>query len=54
MVTVIKKGSDKKEVEKALSKAKSKKNFDAHKYCGSLTLKKDPLAIQKVMRNEWE
>ncbi|RAI94934.1 hypothetical protein [Algoriphagus yeomjeoni] len=54
MVTVIKKGSDKKEIEKALSKAKSKKNFDAQKYCGALNLKEDPQVIQKAMRNEWK
>ena len=54
MVTIIKKGSDKKEIEKALSKVKSKKQFDAYKYCGTLKLKEDALAIQKRMRNEWE
>ncbi len=54
MVTVIKKGSDKKEIEEALSKMKSKKKFDAYKYCGAVVLKEDPLAIQKRMRDEWE
>ncbi|WP_154857585.1 MULTISPECIES: hypothetical protein [Cyclobacterium] len=54
MVTIIKKGSDKKEVEKALSKIKRKKKFDAYKYCGTLSLKEDPLEIQKKMRDEWE
>jgi hypothetical protein len=54
MVTVIKKGSDRKEIEKALSKIKSKRKFDAYKYCGTVKLKEDPLEIQKKMRNEWE
>ena len=54
MVTVIKKGSDKKEIEEALSKLKSKKKFDAFKYCGTVKLKEDPLDIQKRMRDEWE
>jgi len=54
MVTIIKKGSDKKEVEKALSKIKRKKKFDAYKYCGTISLKEDPLEIQKKMRDEWE
>jgi len=54
MVTVIKKGSDKKEIEEALSKVKSKKKFDAYKHCGTVVLKEDPLAIQKRMRDEWE
>jgi hypothetical protein len=54
MVTVIKKGSDKKQIEDALSKMKSRKKFDAYKYCGVVALKEDPLAIQKRMRDEWE
>ena len=54
MVTVIKKGSDKKEIEEALSKLESKKKFDAYKYCGTVKLKQDPLVIQKRMRDEWE
>ncbi len=54
MVTVIKKGSERKVIEKALSKIKSKKKFDAYKYCGKVKLKEDPLIIQKRMRNEWE
>lgn len=54
MVTVIKKGSDKKEVEKALSKVRNKKSFDAQKYCGAIKIEQDPLVIQRAMRNEWE
>lgn len=54
MVTVIKKGSNRKEIEKALSKLRSKKKFNAYKYCGTVKLDQDPLEIQKKMRNEWE
>lgn len=54
MVTVIKKGTDKKEIEKALSSLKSKKKFDAYKYCGTIKLNEDPLEIQKRMKDEWE
>ncbi len=54
MVTVIKKGSDKKKIEKALSKIKGKKKFDAYKYCGTVKLKEEPLEIQKKMRHQWE
>ncbi|MGB3774366.1 MAG: hypothetical protein WA951_03845 [Leeuwenhoekiella sp.] len=54
MVTVIKKGSDKKEIEKALSNMKSERKFNAYKYCGTVKLKDDPLEIQKKMRDEWE
>ena len=53
MVTEIKKGSDKKEIEKALSRVKSKRKFDAYKYCGTVKLKEDPLEIQKKMSDEW-
>ncbi|MCC5921625.1 MAG: hypothetical protein LAT68_14495 [Cyclobacteriaceae bacterium] len=54
MVTTIKKGSDKTAIEKAFSKLKSKKKFNAHKYCGVVKLKDDPISIQKKMRDEWE
>lgn len=54
MVTIIKKGSNKKEIEKALSKLRSTKEFDAYKYCGTVKLDEDPLEIQKRMRDEWE
>jgi hypothetical protein len=53
MVTIIKKGSDRKEIEKALSKLKSRKQFDAYKYCGTVQLEEDPLVIQKKLRDEW-
>ena len=33
---------------------KKRKGVDALKYCGIIKLKDSPLAIQKVMRNEWE
>lgn len=52
MVTVIKKGANKKELERALSKVGKTKKFDAYKYCKVIRLKEDPLNIQKKMRNE--
>ena len=54
MVTVIKKGTDKKEIEKAISNFKSAKKFDAYKHCGTIKLREEPLEIQKKMRDEWE
>ncbi|MDH5367778.1 MAG: hypothetical protein OEW67_12380 [Cyclobacteriaceae bacterium] len=54
MVTVIKKGSDKKVINKILKEALRTKGVDTHKYCGVITLKEDPLVIQKRMRDEWE
>lgn len=53
MVTVIKQGSSKASIEKLLKKLKSKKGFDAKKYCGVIKLKANPLTIQKMMRDEW-
>ena len=60
MVVTISSTSSKKEIEQALEKLQKnvlkeqKKHFDAHKYCGVVKLKEDPLAIQKAMRNEWQ
>ena len=63
MVITITSRSTKSEIEaalKALKEAKNKntdskmKPFDAHKYCGIITLKEDPLTLQKRWRNEWK
>jgi hypothetical protein len=54
MVTIIKKGTKKEDFDRKLSGLKNMKRFDAHKYCGIIKLKEDPLAIQKSMRDEWE
>jgi hypothetical protein len=54
MVTIVKKGSDKKEAAKQLEKALKTKGVDTHKYCGVIKLREDPLKIQKKMRDEWE
>ena len=57
MVTVLKKGENKKNMQKLmdeLSKRKSPKGIDAHKFCGIIHLKGDALKIQKKMRDEWE
>ena len=62
MVKTITSRSTKAEIDvalKALEEAKNKntdskmKPFDAHKYCGIITLKEDPLTLQKQWRNEW-
>ena len=33
---------------------KGEKQIDAYKYCGTITIDKDALQIQKEMRDEWE
>ena len=57
MVVVIKKGPSKKAKQdawKQLAERAKPKGIDAYKYCGTASLKEDPLAIQKKWRDEWE
>lgn len=63
MVITIKSSSTKAEIAAALKKLdllktnarrKSKKTFDAHRYCGVIKQKQDPLQLQKKWRNEWQ
>ncbi|WP_168196216.1 hypothetical protein [Echinicola soli] len=54
MVTIIKKGLDKKILDKLFQKALKIKGVNTHKYCGVIRLKEDPLVIQNRMRDEWE
>ena len=55
MVTTIKKGTTREKIRDVLKKRKAKtKGLDLKKYCGSISLKEDPLEMQKKWRNEWE
>ena len=55
MVTTIKKGTSREKIRLALKKRRVKvKGPDLKKYCGSITLLKDPMEIQKECRNEWD
>ena len=56
MVTVIKKGANKKVIAERLESLgkKPKKGFTAHQFCGMLPLEEDALAIQRRLRDEWE
>ncbi len=55
MVTTIKKGTSREKIRLALKKRQVKiKSPDLKKYCGSITLLKDPMELQKGWRNEWE
>lgn len=57
MVLVLNKGATKKDIEaieKVLYKEKSTGGFNAKKYNGIMNLKKDPLIIQKELRDGWE
>lgn len=55
MVTTIKKGTSREKIILALKKRPTKiKSPDLKKYCGSISLKEDPMELQKKWRNEWE
>jgi predicted transcriptional regulator len=55
MVITIKKGTTREKIMDVLKKRKLKaKVLDLKKYCGSITLKEDPLEMQKKWRDEWE
>jgi hypothetical protein len=54
MVLVLKKGASKKEMDNISAKLRIVKGVNTKKYCGTIKLKEDPLAIQKQMRDEWE
>lgn len=58
MVTTIKKGSSKEEVqallEQLIKDSSNRNGFDAKMYCGTVKFEEDALKIQKQLRNEWE
>jgi len=55
MVTIIKKGTSREKIKIALKKRSIKtKGPDLLKYYGSISLKEDPLEMQKKWRDEWE
>ena len=55
MVTIIKKGTPKKEIRQRINKVISKKpKRSIMKYAGKLKTDIDPLDYQKKMRDEWE
>lgn len=55
MLTVIKKGTPKKEIRERIRTATSRiPEKDIMKYAGSLKISQDPLEYQIEMRNEWE
>jgi hypothetical protein len=55
MVTIIKKGMSRKEINSLLTvQRKKKKSIDIKKYCGVIVLKEDPIKLQKKLRDEWK
>lgn len=57
MVTTVKPGATKKSIDASLKKAAKElktNGLKAHNYLGKLKLSRNPLEIQKELRNEWE
>jgi hypothetical protein len=57
MVLILNKNATQKDIEELNEKLRqmpSRKKLDAKKYCGAITLKEDPLVIQKKLRDAWE
>ena len=55
MVFILNKKTSLKEFEKLFAKmSRSKKGINTKKYCGVISLKEDPLELQKKWRNEWQ
>ncbi len=54
MILILKKGASKEEMEKIHAKLHYVNGVNTKKYCGTIKLKTDPLAIQKQMRDEWQ
>jgi len=54
LVTIIKKRTKNEKIKELLSSLNYKgKHLNAAKYSGKIKLKKNPLALQKKLRNEW-
>jgi hypothetical protein len=53
MVVVIKRGSTKKEIELIISRHKKRIYFNSKKHSGVISLKENPLDIQKSLRYGW-
>ena len=56
MVTILKQGSKKDRINKLLKQLSenTRRGISTRKYSGRITLKSDPLEIQKAYRDEWE
>jgi hypothetical protein len=54
MVTVIKSSDSLDKIRKIIQAVDDKSGVDTEKYCGTIKLKKDPVIIQKELRDEWK
>ena len=53
MTVIIKSTEDRTKIDQTLKNLKRTGKLDSHKYCGKIKLAKDPLKIQKELRDEW-
>ncbi len=55
MITIIKRGTSKKEIQKLVNEVLEKTpKSDIMKYAGALKSTVDPVAYQRAMRDEWK
>jgi hypothetical protein len=54
MTVIIKSTESVMKINLKLKDLPNKGKFKAHKYCGKLNLKEDPIFIQRIMRDEWQ
>lgn len=56
MVMTIKRGTEREQIKAVLEKLRKQRlirKLELSKYCGVLSLKEDPLELQKRWRDEW-
>lgn len=56
MVATLKQGASKEYIAKLLKRISDeivRKGVDTSKFCGKLSLKEEPLTIQRRLRDEW-
>ena len=54
MAITIKSKASEKVIKEKLSQIPEKKKFQSSKYLGKLSLKSDPILVQKEIRSEWQ
>ncbi len=54
MGAIIIKGNIDENKKKEVQDIEKKRSFNAHKHCGVIKWKKDPVKYQKKLRDEWK
>ena len=53
MTLTINNNTNNEEIEKLLNSISQESQFESEKYLGKIKLEKDPVELQKAMRDEW-